>query len=327
MRWQPWAERPLEPRALGSAALGVLLLLGVSLAGAGVRLLPWLLDPEVSSRVLLPFARSIGALAVEAAILVGWPVGWSLAVVGLVERSEHRLLQSLGERPARTAMRLAPQAVLFAGVLAIASYASARDATAPGRVITELLQEARGACESATAPRTYVVPFVNVSWLCAPGTAPLVVGRGPGAMSALLFSARDARIAGDLRRLDLDEAHLALGAAQIFVRRAVVRGLEAWGAAPRVSPWLHAVLVALAGAGTGLVSVYLLLRRFVRGRFAAIATSAAGPLALLACFRAIERSGGASAWTLAALPASLLATFATAGLFSRLPWKVAAASK
>jgi hypothetical protein len=45
------------------------------LAGA-VRILPWLLDPSVPMRVALPFIRGVVELAFEAAVIVGWPLGW-----------------------------------------------------------------------------------------------------------------------------------------------------------------------------------------------------------------------------------------------------------
>ncbi|HEY5241342.1 MAG TPA: hypothetical protein VIJ22_07750, partial [Polyangiaceae bacterium] len=63
-------------------ASGAIALVGV-VAGA-VRLMPWLLDPAVPWRVAAPFARGLAAVAFEAALLVGWPVGWALAACRFV---------------------------------------------------------------------------------------------------------------------------------------------------------------------------------------------------------------------------------------------------
>src|SRR5439155_25861803 len=107
-----------------------------------------------------PFARSVATLAIEAAILVGWPVGWALAAFAMVERGEARVLATLGESPARSTSRLAPQALLLGALLAVASALGARDATEPGRVVTELLDRGRAACDAVTEPTTLTVPFL-----------------------------------------------------------------------------------------------------------------------------------------------------------------------
>ena len=100
-----------------------------------MRVLPWLLDPRVPWRVAVPFGRAVASVAVEAAVLVGWPIGWALATFALCERGEARVLATLGERPARTAARLAPMALLFGTIVAGASLAGGRDASEPGRVL------------------------------------------------------------------------------------------------------------------------------------------------------------------------------------------------
>src|ERR1700735_3637076 len=103
-------------RTSALVASGAIALVGI-LAGA-VRLMPWLLDPAVPWRVAAPFARGLAAVALEAALLVWWPVGWALAACRFVENGEARVLLTLGERPARTASRLAPQGLALALALA-----------------------------------------------------------------------------------------------------------------------------------------------------------------------------------------------------------------
>src|SRR5580704_6193032 len=131
---------PLEPLAAKAALASVGVLALVALSAACVRVLPWALDSRVPWRVAVPFARAITSVAVEASVLVGWPVGWALASFSLVERGEARVLATLGERPAQTTLRLWPMALAFGAVLAGASLAGGRDASEPGRIVSALLR-------------------------------------------------------------------------------------------------------------------------------------------------------------------------------------------
>src|SRR6185295_470688 len=112
-----------------------LLILGAALIGVVIRILPWVLDPAISWSTLAPFVKSLLAVAFEAALLIGWPVGWALATQRLVERGEARVLATLGESPWRTARRLLPQGLAFGAVLILSSAAFGREAAAPGRVV------------------------------------------------------------------------------------------------------------------------------------------------------------------------------------------------
>ena len=125
---------PLAPRAARYAAAFSVGMAVAGMTAGGIRLLPWVLDPSVSWRVTLPFARALAELALEAALLLGWPLGWSLAAIRLVETGESRVLALLGERPAATASRLAPQGIALSVVLAAVSLLGGRDASEPGRI-------------------------------------------------------------------------------------------------------------------------------------------------------------------------------------------------
>src|SRR5512140_174181 len=127
----------LQRTALRAAATVTGVVLVAAGLAAAVRLLPWLLDARVPAHVALPFARGLLAVALEAALLLGWPIGWALATHRLVERGEALVLQSLGEAPLATLRRLAPQGLALAAVLAAASLVGGRDAREPGRVVTE----------------------------------------------------------------------------------------------------------------------------------------------------------------------------------------------
>lgn len=284
---------------------------GLVLAAAGlaaaVRLLPWLLDSRVPVHVALPFARGLVAVALEAAVLVGWPIGWALAAHRLVERGEALAIQALGEAPARTLQKLAPQGAIFAAALAMASLVGGRDAREPGRVVTELLNEGRAACAHAAGPISYAVPFSGTTWLCRPDAPPRLVGAAPGALSGVFFSARGARVAGDLRHVELDDARLALGApgdprgVVVHVGALAMHGLPPWAQASSLPSPLRAFLLALAASIAAALAAHAALRRRFapRGRLHAILVGAAGPLSALAVLRLLERTDAGAATYLA----------------------------
>lgn len=290
---------PIAPVALRGAALASLLVLVAALVGAAVRLLPWVLDPTIPWSVLAPFARSLAAIAVEAAILTGWPVGWALAAARLVERGEAGVLASVGEAPTQTVSRLLPQAALFVAVLGITSAVLGRDAAAPGRIVRALIDEGRAACvqqSARSAPATHAVPFVAATWICTPG-APRLVGRAP--IGGVVFTASGARVSDDLRRIDLDDARLALGATtksegsltfRVEVGTLTLRGLAPWAQASSVPPLLRAVVVTTSGllGASAAVLALLKLRRRRIGSVAAVAIGASGPLAALGTLRGLE---------------------------------------
>ena len=289
-------------------ASGGIALVGV-MAGA-VRLLPWLLNPAVPWRVAAPFARGLGAVAFEAALLVGWPVGWALAACRFVESGEARVLLTLGERPARTAARLGPQGLALGVALAAIALVVGSDATAPGRVATELIAQARVSCAGAATPTTYAIPFTDLTWLCAPDRAPRLVGQAPGALRGAVLTAADARIAGDFRGIDLDDARVLLSSSPpvaVHVASLSMRGMAPWAQASSLPPVWRALLLALTAWVVGVLAAYVVLRRVVRTRAAAIVLGAAGPVAALGLLRLLERSYARPAlFALVPLGASLL---------------------
>jgi hypothetical protein len=303
--------------------------------GGAVRLLPWLLDPAVTFRLALPFARGLAALAGEAAILVGWPIGWALATAAFVERGEARALATLGESPLRAVARLAPQAGAFACVLGLVSFLGGREASEPGRVVTDLLERGRETCaevqDADSEATTYSVPFAGVTWLCAPGVAPRLVGRGPGGLAKAMFTAAGARATGDLREIDLDDARVVLGVARVHAGSLRLRGLSPFTHASSVPPSARALALTVAGALGAGFCVLVLLRGAVRGRLAAIVVAASGSLTALGAMRAIDRSGAPwlGAWpaTLAVPALTLAVLLLTTGVLSSLPRLVWAASK
>lgn len=291
----PWTRAARTSALVASAAIA---LAGV-VAGA-VRLMPWVLDPAVPWRVAAPFARGLAAVALEAALLVGWPVGWALAALRFVESGEARVVLTLGERPERTVLRLAPQGAALALALAAVALVYGSDASAPGRVATELVEQGRTSCARASAPATYAIPFTDMTWLCAPDRAPRLVGRGPGAMRAAVLSASNARIAGDFRALELDDARLLFAPAAaspepqpsvaIHVASLTLRGMAPWARASTLPAALRALLLALTAWLAATVAVYVVLRRGVRTRAGALVVGAMGAVSALALLRLLERA-------------------------------------
>jgi hypothetical protein len=311
------------------------------LVGATIRLLPWVLDPSIDRSALAPFAKSLFAVACEAALVIGWPVGWALATQRLVDRGEARVLAALGERPSRTVARLVPQAIVMGAILVITSLVLAREAAAPGRVIRALLAQGRTTCASAPAPTTKGVPFVSVTWLCAgraSGTVPRLVGQAP--VSGVVFTAEDASVSDDLRRIELARAKIGLpvsatSTVRVRTEELVLRGLAPWARASALPPFLRAAIVTSAAFGSAWASAIAILRgrrRRVSG-VAAAAIGAAGPLTALALLRALELrvpevAGGGWLLLFAMVPCgSLLAVLAAAALVTALPEARGADSK
>jgi hypothetical protein len=288
------------------------------LAGA-VRVLPWVLDASVTWRVAAPFARGLAVAAVEAALAIGWPIGWALATADFVDRGEGRVLRLLGERPGQTVGRLGPQALVFAAILGAVSWGAAVEAAEPGRVITRLLAEGEAACASAEGTRTYTIPFLGATWLCAEGTPPRLVGQGPGPLASMVFSARGARVSGDLGAVDLDDAQIALATALIHVDELHLRSAAPWGHASVLGPASRSLAVAFSVALSALTTVLLILAGRAAGRVTVIVTAAAGPVTTLGLLRALEHFDAVpGAWLWSVVTAALGATIAVAWLAARL---------
>ena len=317
---------PIAPAALRRAAAATALVLVAALVAASVRLLPWALDPTIPWATLAPFARSLVEVAVEAALLTGWPVGWALATARLVERGEADVLASVGEAPRETVLRLVPQAALFVVLLGVTSGALGRDAAAPGRIVRALLDEGRAACESSAdrnAPGTHAVPFVSATWVCHPQPAgPRLVGRAP--IGGVLFTANGAHVSDDLRRIDLDDARLSVvgagdgGGFHAHVTTLTLRGLAPWAQASSTPPVLRALVVTLSGTAAASAAVFALLklRRRRIGSVAAVAIGAAGPLAALGALRGLEiriPEAPSFAWLISFVLVPMAAVAAVAG--------------
>ena len=131
----------------------------------------------------------------------------------------------------------------------------------------------------------------------------------------------------DLRRIDLEDARLALPAStkaeanlafRIHVGTLTMRGLAPWAQASSVPPWLRALVVTFSGlvAASSAVFALLELRRRRVGTVAAVAIGAAGPLAALGALRGLELripEVASGAWLFAFLLVPMAAVAAVAG--------------
>jgi hypothetical protein len=303
----------------------------VGVAGGVARVLPWLLDPHLPWRVVAPFARGLVSVALESALVVGWPVGWALAVYRFVENGEAGARESPsatpGISPAEVVLRLVPQGAALAVALAMAALVAGTDSSAPGRVATELVAGAQASCAAARTPTTYVVPFTDLTWLCAPDREPRVAGKVPGTGGRMAMTAKAARIAGDFRAIDLDDVRLAVPGdppASVQVQALSMHGMAPWAHGSTLPAPLRALCLTLSAWSSAAMAAYWVLRRAASARTGAILLGSAGPLAALGLMRLLERADARPA-VFALLP--LAASAAALSLGALLPRLRRAASK
>jgi hypothetical protein len=316
-------------------AASILALVGL-LAGA-VRVLPWLLAPGVPWRVAEPFARGLAAVSFEAALLVGWPIGWALACFRFVEGGEARVLQTLGQGPHETVARLMPRGAPLALALAGVALVYGGDASAPGRVATDLVASARVACEAARVPLTYSIPFTDMTWLCAPDREPRLVGPAPGAMSSVILTARSARIAGDFRALELEDVRARMDGSPaspqakvpvtLHVSTLSIHGMAPWARASTLSAPLRALVLGLTAWLCASLAAYVTLRRTPEARGHTLLLGASGPVAALGVLRLLETGDARPALFVLVPLAGCCAALTAAALLSRLRgWRRAASN-
>jgi hypothetical protein len=302
-------------RAAGFAAVAIMSV--ATLAGM-VRVLPWIVAPNVPLRVALPFARALFAVGLETTLLCAPPIGWALAASTLVERGEARALFAIGLSPARVVRRTVVAAAGFAALSALAALAWGTEASAPGRLARSLVDQSKRSCADEVTPRTAHVPFVGVTWLCFRGHAPRLSGTLPGGGGT--FTAADLVISDDLRSLDFSDMRLLLGergGVRVHVDRAQVNGLSPWGRASNLAPSARAVLLSATGSCLALLAAFVVLSRSVQSRLWSLLIGAAGPVAALLAMSRLEQGENTPA-RYALVPLSALIGLAVAVLLERV---------
>lgn len=283
-----------RPAGVG-ALIVTALILGAAIFAGSIRVLPWLLSPEVPLEVTAPFARVLVRGAIEVAVLVGPPAGAAYAGAVLVESGQVRALFSLGASPERLgAAALWPTvgiAILAAGLTSLVGFTPAE----PGRFAARLVEEGRESCRKVEQPRSIEVPMAGITWLCFPGDTPRVVGEVPRSRGQAWFTASGIELSDDLSSVELSGLQLRLRGSsglpdlRLGTDAAEISGLASWGSSER-PPWRSALpfLIVLVTAPAVLV---LVLRFGVRHRALALAVGGAPGVSALAGL-------GASHWAL-----------------------------
>lgn len=274
---------------------------GVFIAGlgaAGVRLLPWLLSPDVPREVALELARVLVAVAGEAAYVFGLPLGAALAGALLHERGEARSLFALGVSPLQIVAGSWRMGLLLVGLFGSVSWGVGASLQSPGVFANQLLDAGRNSCSRARRPSSATLPLLDVSWLCIPGQPPLLAGSVPGAAGRVWFTAQGATVLPDMTQVKLQGAELAFRSdqgqriARVRVTEARVTGLRWPGAGVRSGRHLRVLAALLSGVSAALMVMALTLRFALGGRLFAAALAVVGSAAALAGLQAFEGTGG-----------------------------------
>jgi len=292
--------------------------MGVATLAGLVRVLPWIVAPNVPLRVALPFARALFAVGLETTLLCAPPIGWALAASTLVERGEARALFAIGLSPARVVRATVGFAAAFAALSALAGLAWGTEASAPGRLARSLVEQSKRSCAGEVVPRTAHVPFVGVTWLCFQDQAPRLSGALPGGGGT--FTAADLAISDDLRSLYVEDMHLLLGnegRVLVHVDEARVTGLSPWGRASNLRPSARALLLSATGAVLALLAAFFVLSRSVSNRLLSLLIGGAGPAAALLAMSRLEQ-GEHAPLSYAWVPLAALSGQAAAILLERL---------
>jgi hypothetical protein len=277
-------------RVASATGLAAVAILGIATLASAIRVLPWVVAPNVPLRVVLPFARALFAVGLETTLLCAPPIGWALGSSMLVERGEARALFALGLSPGRVVRETAVPAIGFAALAAVAALAWGTEAAAPGRLARSLVEQSKRSCSENVAPRTAHVPFVGVTWLCFEGGPPRLSGALPG--GGVSFTAADLSVSDDLRSLHFSDMRLLLGErgdVRLSAREALVTGLSPWGRASNLRPALRALLLSSTGAGLALLAALFVLKRSISQRLPSLLVGAIGPVFALLTLSRLEQ--------------------------------------
>ncbi len=285
--------------ALRLAAAVAALVLAAAMVAGTIRILPLLLAPGVPIQLAPVLARGVLAVSLETALFVAPPLGFALAAARLVDRGEARALFAQGLSPFRLVASAWPTALAALACAALAAAAWGRDASAPGRLVGDLVVASREACQSARSPAAANVPMLGISWICLPGEPPRAVGEAPlGATAkgrAPAFAARTLQVSDDLRALHLEDLRLILpatspeaGPIHLHVGSATLRGIAPLTRASNLSIWSRALLLGFSAAAMAVTAGALVFVASIRSRVLALALGTLGALGALSTFSNLE---------------------------------------
>lgn len=295
----------------GAIAAGVV---AVACVAGAIRVLPMLLTPGVPWGVVTVLGRGIVFVALETAFLVAPPIAWALSAARLVERGEARALFANGVRPLRVVADGWAVALCILIAAALAATAWGREATAPGRVVRDLVAEGRAACLamrspiSGAPPVVLDVPILGISWVCADDPTPFALGplaarsgialggQQAGAPTAGGFTATAITVPDDLHSLQASGLTLLMGSSsaaggfRLHATSASIQGLAPALRASNLSVPQRVGLLSMMAVGLAVLAAALTLRQGVAGRITALAIGAGGPATALLVFSVLERT-------------------------------------
>lgn len=267
-------------RTLRTVSWVVIIATVVAVAGAWVRLLPWLVAPDVPLSVSFAFFRAIAPASFEVALFLALPLGCALEIVRWVHDGTVTTLRTLGLGPVRQLANLTVATVVVGLSCLLVATQSARLASSPGDVSNRLVEAARAdACRHGPSVR---VPLLEVAWLC-PGGSPRLAGRYPSAgPAAMAWTASGASFSAALDRIQLHEVRwVSRPALTIHARTVVVTGTVPWMAPGAIAPWLRGVAAALSCCLIALATAWGLLRWPTPSRPRAVLVAVCGMMGFL----------------------------------------------
>lgn len=291
------AMAPLAVSCVLGAFLAMLVMFGLTGAAAAIRVLPWLMAPDVPVALTLPFLRALVATALEVAVLVGLPVGCALGAARFVARGEALALFALGVGPGR----LVRQLLVPLGVLGALAHALHVRGEPPGQLASRLIEAGRGTCAQVPVERVVEVPILGMTWLCSPNGPSRIAGRVPGISSEVWFTARGLSPSDDLKTIELSGLALATpkepGRLQLRLRAEEARlsNMRAWGAPPTLGAGLRAAIVAASAVLGALALAWQVLRRSIDRPVLAGALAAVAAVLALALLKGLDRQDAAAA--------------------------------
>ena len=318
----------LAIRTLRTVAWVALICSLLGMGAATVRLLPWLVSPDVPLSVSLAFFRSLALASTEVALFIALPLGCALEVARWVADGTASTLRTLGVSPLRQSSNVAVVGLAVSLVALAVSTESANTAGAPGDLSNALVDAAAvDACRTGRAAR---VPLVDVAWLCSSGS-PRLAGRVPvrGA-AAMVWTAANARFSSDLTQIQLDDVRWSVSqpAITIHAKHVVLTGFAPWLVPNHVSPGLRGVATALVSWLAAVAGAWALLRWPSPSRARALIVGIAGTLGFLLVGGTVIGSASWSGLPLLVILAVVVPTaVARVSAFARLPGTLAGGTK
>lgn len=228
-------------------------------AAATVRVLPWLVAPDVPASASLVFLGALAIASLEVVLLVALPLGVVLAVTGWVQDGTSGTLATLGMSPAGQCANVAWVAIAAAALGFATSTRAAEGAFAPGRLSNAMVSAARSSGCATEAPAR--IPLLEVAWLCDRDSRRLAGAFPSDGPAAFAWTASTLTFSDDLDRFSLSDAHWALRKPRVNVRAdtIVITGFAPWVTPSSAHPLLRAgatsttsLLAALASAWSAI---------------------------------------------------------------------------